>query len=86
LKDLKRLGVRVIGAHAHTDRKSIAAAEFTGDTCIVFGSEGYGLSPQVLTECDDLVLIPMAGGVDSLNVGSSVAVFLYEAARQRGLM
>ena len=55
----------------------------TGDCCIVFGSEGNGLSPQVLAACDEAVAIPMSGGVDSLNVSPAAAVFLYEAARQR---
>lgn len=86
LKDLKRLGVRIVGAHAHDDEETIAGVDFRRDVCLVFGSEGHGLSPEAQTVCDDLVLIPMAGKVDSLNVGSSVAVFLYEVARQRGKM
>ena len=86
LKDLKWHGTRIVGAHAHTEQKTIASVDFRGDVCLVFGSEGHGLSPKVKAVCDDLVLIPMAGRVDSLNVGSSVAIFLYEAARQRGKM
>ena len=50
---------------------------------MVFGSEGYGISDAVLAECDEGFAIPMAAGVDSLNVGGAVAVFLYEANRQR---
>jgi tRNA G18 (ribose-2'-O)-methylase SpoU len=52
----------------------------------VFGSEGNGLSAAALAACDEAVAIPMASGVDSLNVGNAVAVFLYEAGRQRGRM
>ena len=55
-----------------------------GDCCIVFGSEGYGISPAVLAACDEAAAIPMPPTVDSLNVGSAAAVFLYEANRQRG--
>jgi TrmH family RNA methyltransferase len=40
----------------------------------------------VLEICDEQVAIPMAPQVDSLNVGSAAAVFLYEARRQRGQM
>jgi len=86
LKNLKFAGFRIVGAHAHTDQKTIARSKFDGDVVIVFGSEGFGISKPIERLCDDLVLIPMAGTVDSLNVGSSVAVFLYEAARQRGKM
>jgi tRNA G18 (ribose-2'-O)-methylase SpoU len=49
----------------------------------VLGSEGYGISPEVLAACDQAVAIPMARGVDSLNVVNAAAVFLYEVARQR---
>jgi tRNA G18 (ribose-2'-O)-methylase SpoU len=38
----------------------------------------------VLEQCDETIAIPMPPHVDSLNVGSASAVFLYEAARQRG--
>ncbi|MGA3246220.1 MAG: TrmH family RNA methyltransferase, partial [Bacteroidota bacterium] len=55
----------------------------TGDCCIVFGSEGEGINSAVLAACDDLVAIPMHKGVDSLNVASASAVFLYEVQRQR---
>jgi len=86
LKDLKRQDVRIVGAHAHAKQKTIGDVDFRGDICLVFGSEGHGLSPKVEAVCDDLVIIPIAPRVDSLNVGSAVAVFLYEAARQRGRM
>ena len=64
----------------------MARTELTTDCCIVFGSEGYGLAPAVLAACDEAVAVPMNGGVDSLNVGSASAVFLYEANRQRRKM
>jgi TrmH family RNA methyltransferase len=53
------------------------------DCCVVLGSEGIGISEPVLQACDRAVAIPMHNEVDSLNVGSAAAVFLYEAARQR---
>jgi len=84
LKDLKWQGTRIVGAHAHAKQKTIGEVDFRGDVCLVFGSEGHGLSPKVEAVCDDLAIIPMAPRVDSLNVGSAVSVFLYEAVRQRG--
>jgi TrmH family RNA methyltransferase len=86
LKFLRGQGVRCIAAHPHTDRRTLPQAAFAGDCCIVMGSEGHGISPAVLAECDEAVAIPMPADVDSLNVGSASAVFLYEAARQRGQM
>jgi len=83
LGQLRAAGVRCLAAHPHTNMKTVSQADFTGDCCIVFGSEGSGLSPAVLAACDEAVAVPMANDVDSLNVGAAAAVFLYEAARQR---
>jgi len=79
---LKAAGLRCVAAHPHTGRR-IEQATLSGDACIIFGSEGYGISPEVLAACDESAAIPMAGSVDSLNVASAAAVFLYEACRQR---
>ena len=87
LETLRQLGakkLRRIGAHPHAQGKTLAHADLLTDCCIVFGSEGYGLSAPVLGVCDERVAIPMASEVDSLNVGSAAAAFLYEANRQRG--
>ena len=86
LAHLERRGVRVIAAHPHADGRTLPEADFTGDCCVVFGSEGYGISPAVLAVCDDAVAIRMAPLVESLNVASAAAAFLYEANRQRGRM
>ena len=86
LKELRSRGVRCIAAHPHTDKKVLPQADFSGHCCLVFGSEGEGISPTVLESCDEAVAIPMPPAVDSLNVGAAAAVFLYEAARQRGKM
>lgn len=50
---------------------------------LVLGTEGDGLSARALNEADRVVRIPMAGGVDSLNVAAAAAVALW-AVRPRG--
>jgi tRNA G18 (ribose-2'-O)-methylase SpoU len=75
--------IRCIAAHPHVSRRTVAQTDLTSDCCIVFGSEGYGLAAATLAACDDAAAIPMPQNVDSLNVGSAAAVFLYEASRQR---
>jgi tRNA G18 (ribose-2'-O)-methylase SpoU len=83
LSALRERGIRCIAAHPHIEKKTLTDADFTRDCCVVFGSEGHGITPNVLTLCDDAVAIPMPPTVDSLNVSSAAAVFLYEAKRQR---
>jgi tRNA G18 (ribose-2'-O)-methylase SpoU len=85
LKQLRSRGVHCIAAHPHIDKRTLPQANFKRDCCIVFGSEGQGIRPEILKLCDEAVAIPMPADVDSLNVGSASAVFLYEISRQRGL-
>jgi tRNA G18 (ribose-2'-O)-methylase SpoU len=80
---LKRRGVRVVGAHPAARSRVLPATALLGDVCFVFGAEGDGISADVLAACDLTVSIPMPAAVDSLNVASAAAVFLYEAWRQR---
>ncbi|MPM84378.1 23S rRNA (guanosine-2'-O-)-methyltransferase RlmB [bioreactor metagenome] len=86
LQTLAAVGFSCIGAHPHVDRRTLTSADFRRDACLVFGSEGSGISAAIRECCQDLVAIPMFAGVDSLNVGAAAAVFLYEANRQRGRM
>ena len=83
LKELRGRGVRCIAAHPHATGRTLSQADFSGDCCLVFGSEGDGISMPVLEACDEAVAISMPPTVDSLNVGAAAAVFLYEANRQR---
>ncbi|MFM2295076.1 MAG: hypothetical protein RLZZ350_1489 [Verrucomicrobiota bacterium] len=80
---LRAAGVRCVAAHPSPEGKTLWQADFTGDVCVVLGSEGDGLSPEVLAACDEAVSIPMANAIDSLNVGNAAAVFLAEVVRQR---
>ena len=84
LEDLKRQNIWVIGLD---ERGSTDYDQFdlTGDCVLVLGREGAGLHDLVRRTCDHLLRIPMAGGVNSLNVSAAGAVVLYEAARQRRL-
>ena len=60
---------------------SISLDEFVDEdherAAFVFGPEGHGLSSRVLAMADRVVRIPMAAGVDSLNVAASAAVVFY---------
>lgn len=86
LRELRANGVRCIAAHPHVDGCNLSKADFSRDCCVLFGSEGYGISAAALELCDERVAIPMPPTVDSLNVGAAAAVFLYEANRQRGFV
>ena len=48
---------------------------------LVLGTEGDGLSPATVADCDFTARIPMAHGVDSLNVAAAGAVAFYALCR-----
>ena len=57
--------------------------DLTDGLALVFGSEGKGVRPLVRRACDGAVAIPLAAGVESLNVSVAAAVALFEVRRQR---
>jgi len=58
-------------------------ARLDGPMAVLFGNEGEGLPADLLARADRRVGIPLAGPVESLNVGVAAGVVLFEAARQR---
>ena len=50
---------------------------------IVLGTEGDGLKEKTIAECDYTVKIPMAHGVDSLNVAAASAVAFWEIGKNK---
>jgi 23S rRNA (guanosine2251-2'-O)-methyltransferase len=82
LVELKGRGFWIAGLVVES-RHSIYDTSYPSRMAIVLGSEGKGVRPVILRECDFLVSIPMLGKVASLNVGVAGAVFLYEVLRKR---
>ena len=58
-------------------------ADLTSPFALILGGEASGVSEDATAQADGFVYIPMARGVESLNVAAAAAVLLYEAARQR---
>ncbi len=83
LTEVKGADLWVYGA-AGDAGKPMWETDLSGGAAFVFGAEGRGLRPLVRRTCDELVSIPLAGSVESLNVSVAAAVLLYEARRQRG--
>lgn len=59
--------------------------DFQPKTALVLGSEGSGMRRLTSEKCDAMVRIPMAEGVESLNVTAAAAVSLFEVVRRFGL-
>src|SRR5699024_4510843 len=76
IRTLQENGFRV--AALALDDDSVGLREFAAAaperTAVVFGTEGAGLRRSTIAACDTTVMIPMSGGVDSLNVAAASAV------------
>jgi 23S rRNA (guanosine2251-2'-O)-methyltransferase len=83
LADAKQREAWIYGADADAAVR-YSDVEWTGRAVLVLGSEGKGLRQRVSGTCDELVSIPVAGRVGSLNASVAAAVILFEARRQRG--
>ena len=82
LNELKDFDIRVIGTSDDAEQ-TLYDLDLTGPIAFVLGSEGDGMRQLTRKTCDQLVRIPMAGAVESLNVSVAAGVCLFEALRQR---
>ena len=82
LRELKERGLWLVGTADEAPR-TLYDVDLAGPTVLVMGSEGEGLRRLTRETCDELVSIPMAGAVASLNVSVATGIALFEAVRQR---
>ncbi|MBM7038255.1 23S rRNA (guanosine(2251)-2'-O)-methyltransferase RlmB [Vibrio ulleungensis] len=82
MRALQEQGVWFVGTAGEATH-DIYQAKLTGPLAIVMGAEGDGMRRLTRETCDDLIKIPMAGSVSSLNVSVASGVCLFEAVRQR---
>lgn len=77
----KSIGLQILVASAGT--QSLWKADLLRPTLLVVGSEGAGVKTALASMASGTISIPMAPGVESLNVGIAGTLVLYEAKRQR---
>jgi 23S rRNA (guanosine2251-2'-O)-methyltransferase len=82
LNELKDFDIRIIGTSDDAEH-TLYDLDLTGPIAFVLGSEGDGMRQLTRKTCAQLVRIPMAGAVESLNVSVAAGVCLFEALRQR---
>lgn len=81
LAELRRQGVLVVGA----DMDGVPPWEvnLSGPVALVLGGEDKGLTEPVRKRCDIIVGVPLAGGLQSLNLSVTAGILLFERVRQR---
>ncbi|MDE2726916.1 MAG: 23S rRNA (guanosine(2251)-2'-O)-methyltransferase RlmB, partial [Gemmatimonadota bacterium] len=82
IQALREAGVWLVGLAA--DGPTLfSKMDYTVPVALVIGGEGKGLRPLVRRNCDEVVRLPVAGHVDSLNASVAAALVMYEVLRQR---
>ncbi len=79
---MKQHGLRLVATASHKGTP-LDQAKLAGPLAIFIGSEGAGLPRDLIKEMDEVVAIPQAAQVESLNAGVAASIVLYEVARQR---
>ena len=80
---LRDHGFRVLGMSPDPAGEILGRTDLHGRVAVVLGTEGAGLTDLARARCDASVRIPMAAGVDSLNVAAASAVVFYALATLR---
>ncbi|MGJ7495882.1 23S rRNA (guanosine(2251)-2'-O)-methyltransferase RlmB [Variovorax sp. RT4R15] len=83
LGELKERDIWCVGTSDDAPR-TLYQCDLKRAVALVLGAEGEGMRQLTRKTCDELISIPMAGAVESLNVSVASGVCLYEALRQRG--
>ncbi|MCB9758762.1 MAG: 23S rRNA (guanosine(2251)-2'-O)-methyltransferase RlmB [Alphaproteobacteria bacterium] len=81
LKRFRKAGYRVVGADM--DGRPFWEVDLTGPLVLVLGGESKGLTPTVRSRCDEIIAVPLAGELESLNVSVTAGILLFERVRQR---
>lgn len=80
LERLRAAGLRVVALSPRPDARALDAVRPRGPLVLLVGAEGSGLSEAACAMADDTVRIPMAPGVDSLNVATAAGIALWAFA------
>jgi TrmH family RNA methyltransferase len=81
---LREKGIHSYAAALAPGARTYTECDFRSPTALVMGTEADGLTPQLREACDETIIVPMRGRIDSLNVSVATAVLTFEAVRQRG--
>lgn len=83
VQDQKERGQELVAIENNTSRAvGLLNKKFVQNTTLVFGSEGDGISTELLGKADDVRFIESFGSTRSVNVGVAAGIAMYEWARQ----
>ena len=84
MKILRELGFKTAAMALKEDSASIDDPDLMKEykLAVILGTEGDGLAPETIADCDYTVMIPISHGVDSLNVAAASAVAFWQLGKR----
>ena len=83
LKEMSLKGYQLLAAANAADAKPLSAISFKRRAALVIGGEFVGVAGQILDLSDDIVRIPVAATIDSLNAAVASGILLYHMTHWR---
>lgn len=77
----KSLGFEIVGIELTDSAIHFQKSIYNNQTALVLGHERLGVNQLVLDMCDKVVMIPMNGSKESLNVATTAGIVMFEALR-----
>lgn len=82
IEKLKKHGIWIVGTDIENSMP-YDEIDYKTPTCLIIGSEGFGMSELVKKNSDFIARIPMYGKINSLNASVAAGIMIYEVVRQR---
>lgn len=82
IAELKNLGYKIYSFETVNSAKNLFDVKFEEKSCFIFGNEALGIPEDIIKKSDEIVKIPVLGWKNSLNVGVSFSVGVYEYLKQ----
>lgn len=82
LRNIVPKEMQIVAIETSNEATSIYETQLPENAAFIVGNERFGISEQLLSQCDKVVYIPVPGPTRSLNVSHAAAVALFEWQRQ----
>jgi 23S rRNA (guanosine2251-2'-O)-methyltransferase len=86
VKDLKAKGYQILPLELTPDAEDVSKFSPSGDVVLVIGNEVSGVSSDVIEISDSVVMIPMQGTKESLNVSVAFGIAAYSLGHKKGVV
>lgn len=84
-EEMKRRGKDIIAIDNVAGSRNLQQSPLSKDAVLVFGAEGPGLTPELISKASEVVAIEQLGSTRSINVGVAAGIVMYEWLRQHRL-